>query len=89
MAKVANLETPIGWLIDPHNKWAIHFDFKKLSNSKAGSDFTIDMWGVVPNGKPMEFKSRRKVTKKDSIKTWRQLIESNWVELDIKKIKTA
>lgn len=89
MAKVENLDSPLGWLIDPHNKWAIHFDFKKLSNDRIGTDFTIDMWGVVPKGKPMEFKSRRKVTKKDSLKTWNQLIASNWVELDIKKLKTA
>ena len=89
MAKVENLDGPIGWLIDPHNKWAIHFDFKKLSNNHIGADFTIDMWGVVPNGKSMVFKSRRKVTKKDMLKTWKQLISSNWVELDIKKIKTA
>ena len=89
MAKIEKLDAPIGWLIDPHNKWAIHFDFKKLSNENIGTDFTIDMWGVFSNGKPMEFKSRRKATKKDSLKTWKQLIESNWVELDIEKIKTA
>tara|TARA_B100000965_G_scaffold174526_1_gene145657 strand:- start:231 stop:500 length:270 start_codon:yes stop_codon:yes gene_type:complete len=89
MAKIENLDGPIGWLIDPHKKWAIHFDFKKVSNNHIGTDFTIDMWGVFPNGKPMEFKSRRKVTKKDSLKTWNQLISSNWVELDIKRIKTA
>ena len=89
MAKVENLDCPMGWLVDPHNKWATHFDFKRGSNDKVGRDFTIDMWGVVPNGKPMEFKSRRKVSKKDSIKTWKQLIASNWVEFDIKKIKTA
>ena len=89
MAKVENLDAPMGWLIDPHNKWAIHFDFKKQSKENSVSDVTIDMWGVVPNGKPMEFKSRRKVTKKDLLKTWRQLISSNWVELDIEKIKTA
>ncbi len=89
MAKVENLDGPIGWLVDPHSKWVIHFDFKKLSNDDTGTDFTIDMWGIVPKGKPMEFKSRRKVTKKESIKTWKQLISSNWVELDIKKFKTA
>ena len=89
MAKVKNLDDPIGWLIDPHNKWAIHFDFKDVGNQNSGTDFTIDMWGVVPNGKPMDFKSRRKVTKKESLKTWKQLIASNWVELDIEKIKTA
>ena len=89
MAKVENLEGPIGWLIDPHNKWAIHFDFKKVSNDNLGSDFTIDMWGVVSNGKPMEFKSRRKVTKKESLKTWKQLLASNWVESDMKKSITA
>ena len=89
MAKLANFDAPIGWLIDPHNKWAIHFDFKKVTNEKKATDFTIDMWGVVPNGKPMKFKSRRKVTKQDSQKTWQQLIDSNWVELDHKKIKTA
>ncbi len=89
MAKVENLEAPIGWLIDPHNKWAIHFDFKKVSNEKIAEDFTIDMWGVVPNGKPMKFKSRRKVTKQDSLKTWKQLIDSNWVEFDCEKSLTA
>ncbi len=89
MAKVEKLDGPVGWLIDPHNKWAIHFDFKKLSNDKLGTDFTIDMWGVLPDGKPMEFKSRRKVTKKESLKTWKQLLASNWVQFDIEKIKTA
>ena len=89
MAKVENSDAPYGWLIDPHNKWAIHFDFKKVSNEQISRDFTIDMWGIVPNGKPMKFKSRRKVTKQDSQKTWNQLIDSNWVEFDFKKIKTA
>tara|TARA_B100000579_G_scaffold299219_1_gene249250 strand:+ start:132 stop:401 length:270 start_codon:yes stop_codon:yes gene_type:complete len=89
MAKVENLEAPIGWLIDPHNKWAIHFDFKKVSNEDISSDFTIDMWGVVPKGKPMEFKSRRKVTKEESLRTWRQLVSSNWVKFDFNKNKTA
>ena len=89
MAKVANLDGPIGWLIDPHNKWAIHFEFKKASSVNMTTDFTIDMWGVVPSGKPMEFKSRRKASKQDSIKTWNQLLACNWVELDLDKIKTA
>ena len=89
MAKVENLNSPIGWLIDPHKKWAIHFDFKKLSNENNSADFTIDMWGVVPNGKPMKFKSRRKVKKEDFLKTWKQLLESNWVEFDFESNKTA
>ena len=89
MEKAENLEAPIGWLIDPHNKWAIHFDTKKLTNEKIATDFTIDMWGIVPNGKPMKFKSRRKVSKQDSCKTWRQLIDSNWVEFDFEKSKIA
>ena len=89
MAKVENLDTPLGWLIDPHNKWAIHFDSKMVSSENIASDFTIDMWGVVSSGKPMQFKSRRKVTKQDSQKTWQQLIDSNWVEFDCKKSKTA
>ena len=89
MLKRKNLEAPIGWLRDPHNKWAIHFDFKKGSGELITSNFTIDMWGVVPNGKPMEFKSRRKVTKEESLKTWNQLISSNWVEFDFEKNKMA
>ena len=89
MKKVENIDSPKGWLIDPHNKWAIHFESKKESNDKKAADFTIDMWGVVPNGKPMEFKSRRKATKTDSIKTWNQLIASNWVELDLTRVKIA
>ncbi len=89
MEKVESIDCPIGWLVDPHNKWAIHFEYKKVSADKIGLDFTIDMWGVVSNGKPMEFKSRRKASKKDSLKTWNQLISSNWVEMDSEKIKTA
>ena len=89
MKKVENLEAPIGWLIDPHNKWAIHFDCKKGSDDQIGSGFTIDMWGVVPNGKPMEFKSRRKASKEDSLKTWEQLIASNWVELNLEESSIA
>ncbi len=89
MAKLENFDGPMGWLIDPHNKWVIHFDFKMASNDNVGSDFNIDMWGVVPNGKPMVFKSRRKVTRKESIKTWKQLIAANWVEFDVEKNKIA
>ena len=89
MAKVKKLDAPSGWLIDPHNKWAIHFDFKKGSHQEVSADFTIDMWGVVPNGKPMKFKSRRKVTKEESLKTWKQLLSSNWVQFDFEKNKTA
>tara|TARA_Y100000766_G_C18848833_1_gene577131 strand:- start:794 stop:1063 length:270 start_codon:yes stop_codon:yes gene_type:complete len=89
MKKVENLDDPIGWLVDPHNKWAIHFDYKKVSSEQIASDFTIDMWGVVPNSKPMKFKSRRKVSKQDYQKTWNQLISSNWDEFDFKKNMTA
>jgi len=89
MAKVESLDAPIGWLIDPHKKWAIHFDFKKVSNAKVSDDFTIDMWGVVPNGKPMNFKSRRKVTRNESLKTWNQLLSSNWVEFDFERNMSA
>ena len=89
MKKIEKIDCPNGWLIDPHNKWALHFDSKKASENHMPNDLTIDMWGVVPNGKPMEFKSRRKATKQDSIKTWNQLLASNWVEIDLKKINTA
>ena len=89
MSKVRKVEAPNGWLIDPHKKWAIHFDFKKLSDEEISEDFTIDMWGVVPKGKPMKFKSRRKVTKEDALKTWNQLLSSNWVEFDFEMNLTA
>tara|TARA_B100000614_G_C14375541_1_gene423283 strand:+ start:320 stop:586 length:267 start_codon:yes stop_codon:yes gene_type:complete len=88
MTKVEKSDEPIGWLIDPHKKWAIHFDFKKVSNEKISSDFTIDMWGVA-NGKPMQFKSRRKVTKQEMQKNWKQLISSNWVEFVFEKNQIA
>ena len=89
MAKVENIQAPIGWLIDPHNKWVIHFDFKKLSNEKESADYAIDMWGIVQSGKPMKFKSRRKVTREESLKTWNQLISSNWEKFDFENFKTA
>ena len=86
MAKVRKIDAPIGWLKDPHNKWAIHFDFKSGTNEKISDGFTIDMWGV---GKPMNFKSRRKVTKEESLKTWKQLLSSNWVKFDFDKNMSA
>ena len=89
MAKIEILDEPIGWLIDPLNKWAINFDFKKVINDKNTAYFTIDMWGVFPNDKPMQFKSRRKVTKEESLKTWKQLLSSNWVEFDFEMNKSA
>jgi len=89
MAKVEKLDAPVGWLKDPHNKWAIHFDSKRVNSEKVSLDFSIDMWGFVPNGKTMKFKSRRKVTKEDSLKTWNQLLSSNWVEFDFDKTKIA
>ena len=89
MAKLENLDGPNGWLRDPENKWAIHFDFKKVSNEQISEDFTIDMWGVVSSGKPMKFKNRRKVTKDESLKTWKQLLSSNWVEFDFEKSMSA
>ena len=85
MSKVKDLEAPTGWLRDPHNKWVIHFNCKKVSGEMITSDFTLDMWGVVPNGKPMEFKSRRKVTKEESIETWNELLSSDWVKFDLDK----
>ena len=89
MAKVENLDAPIGWLKDPHDKWAIHFDFKAVTNEKNSEDFTIDMWSVVPKGKSMKFKSRRKVSKEESIKTWKQLLSSDWVKFELEKNMTA
>ena len=89
MAKEKKSDEPIGWLIDPHKKWAIHFDLKKVSNDDIGSVITIDMWDVDSSGKPMKFKSRRKATKQDSIKTWNQLIASNWIEFDFTNIMVA
>ena len=89
MAKVQKFDDPSGWLIDPNNKWAIHFDFKLVTSERIPADHTIDMWGVFTNGKPMEFKSRRKVTKEESLKTWKQLLSSNWVEFDFEMTKSA
>tara|TARA_B100000214_G_C23710554_1_gene509504 strand:- start:257 stop:523 length:267 start_codon:yes stop_codon:yes gene_type:complete len=88
MAKVENVDGPTGWLKDPHEKWVIHFDFKK-GNNDITTSFIIDMWGVVPNAKSMKFKSRRKVTKEESLKTWNQLLGSDWVEFDFEQHKTA
>ena len=82
MEKVEKPDAPVGWLIDPHNKWAIHFDIKMECSGHIAKDLTIDMWGVGQNGKPMKFKSRRKVSQEDSLKTWNQLLSSNWVEFD-------
>ena len=89
MAKVKNLESPMGWLTDPNKKWAIHFDIKNDSKEQIGQEFSIDMWGVDSDGQPLIFKSRRKTTKIDSLKTWNQLISSNWKKLSLNKVKSA
>ena len=89
MAKGKSLDAPLGWLIDPHNKWAIHFDLKNDSLNQIETEFNIDMWGVDSQGKPIKFKSRRKATHNDSIKTWKQLISSNWTKVDIGKVQSA
>ena len=89
MAKIENLEGPIGWLMDPHNKWAINFDFKKVTNDQNIESFTIDMWGVVPDGKSMQFKSRRNVSKEESLTTWKELLSLNGVEFDFEMNKSA
>ena len=89
MAKLENLKAPIGWLTAPHNKWEININFKKGTNDENSAEFSIDMWGVVPNGQPMQFKSRRKVTKHESLKTSKQLLSSNWVEFDFEINKSA
>ena len=89
MAKLEKYVEPIGWLLDPNNKWAIHFDLKKASKEEIASNFTIDMWSGAANSKAMKFKSRRKVSKKEALKTWKQLIASNWIEYDFEKNKTA
>jgi len=89
MAKVENFDFPMGWLIDPHNKWAIHFDYKNGTSDNNLENFTIDMWGLDKKCNPINFKSRRKASKKDSLKTWKQLTSSNWTKIDYKKIKSA
>ena len=73
-----------GWLIDPNNKWAIHFDFKLNSNIDLESEFSIDMWGLDSDGNPIKFKSRRMASRKDSLKTWYQLLSSDWTKTNFK-----
>ena len=82
MAKVKSLNSPMGWLVDPNNKWAIHFNFKQEHGDLTGTAFNIDMWGVAPNGQPHKFNSRRKANKSETVKTWNQLISSNWKKVD-------
>tara|TARA_Y100001968_G_C19296034_1_gene686683 strand:+ start:219 stop:488 length:270 start_codon:yes stop_codon:yes gene_type:complete len=89
MAKVKTLDAPSGWLMDPHKKWAIHFEGRNDSQDNSTATFTIDMWGVGPDGQPMKFKSRRKATFGDCIKTRDQLISSDWTMVDSINIKSA
>ena len=83
------MANPAGWLIDPQNKWVIHFESKRVNENDSTSEFTIDMWGVDTKGQPLKFKSRRKASKNDYLKTWKQLISSNWTQVDFGKVKAA
>ena len=44
-----NLDILGAWLFYPHDKWAIHFDFKLNSSNGLESEFSIDMWGLYFN----------------------------------------
>ncbi len=84
-----SLDISGGWLVDPNNKWAIHFDSKDNASKETDSEFSIDMWGLDSDGNPLKFKSRRKASKNDSLKTWNQLVSSDWSMANFKKLKSA
>ena len=77
------------WLIDPNNKWAIHFDSNLNSVDNLESKFSIDMWGLDSDGNPLNFKSRRKASIKDTLKTWNQLLSSHWTKTRFKKVEIS
>ena len=81
--KMKSLDISGSWLVDPNNKWAIHFAFKLNSSNDLDPEFSIDMWGLDSEGNPQKFKSRRKASQNDSIKTWNQLLSSNWIKTKI------
>ncbi len=69
------------WLQDPNGKWIIHFEQCNSDPSLSEPMTNIDTWGVMPDGAPSSFKSRRKTTTKASQKTLTQLRSNGWYEV--------
>ena len=78
MKSTFTLKSPNGWLQDPNGKWFIHFEECENTSSSSDRIINIDMWGVMPNGAPSQFKSRIKASRHDSIKKWDKLCSSGW-----------
>ena len=87
--KMKSLDKSVGWLVDPNNKWAIRFDDKLNSGNESESEFSIDMWGLDLDGKPVKFKSRRKASRIDSLKTWNQLLSYDWTKTNFNNVRIA
>ncbi len=78
MAKISVINDPEGWLTDPNKKWTMHFEKSLSPNSKESSEITLDMWRLMPNRAPSQFKSRRKLPFQEASKIWNELISLGW-----------
>ena len=78
MKNIGSSNAPRGWLIDPNKKWLIHFYSNSSINKENKSYFNIDVWGVMSDGAPAQFKSRRKANYKEGQKVWSDLKLSGW-----------
>ena len=67
----------------------MHFDFKLNYGNDLNSAFSLDMWGLDSDGNPLDFKSRRKASIRDSLKTWNQLLSSDWRKTKLNDVKIA
>ena len=85
MSSRSKLKSGDRWMVDPNKKWIVHFQYGSLSSLEV----SIDMWGVNSDGSPSEFKSRRKVSIKESEKIFIQLQSTKWQPLEKKFIKAA
>ena len=89
MKRISGIDEVEGWLVDPNQKWSIHF-YKGFTNSLDKTELiTIDMWGVIRDGAPSQFKSRRKVKSTEAIKILNQLIDAGWKNVKGKLINAA
>ena len=72
---------PEGWLVEPSNKWLIHFHKDPMCLHRLPKIF-MDKWDSTPLGTPAVFRNTRKVGLQPALETWNELIQNGWKEVE-------
>ena len=89
MTSNLSIEVAEGWLLDPLKKWAVHFEKSNIRPSNKEANINLDLWGLIPESQSSKFKSRTKITTKESIKKWNLLCSKGWKQINGKSINLS